>query len=104
MLRRRTDEEWTDKHRNVMRKLVVEGVWVQKRLHDIGLSDENKRGDHKEEGSVKHRLVIPYKVDFQRFGRKHRCDRFPKFLLPQDVLGTFRQDTEPNRRIQTLVS
>ena len=29
------DEEWTDKHRNVMRKLVVEEGWVQRRLCDI---------------------------------------------------------------------
>ena len=45
------DEKWTDKHRNVMRKLVVEGGWVQKRLYDIGWSDEKKcRGCNKRRG------------------------------------------------------
>ena len=29
------------------------------------------------------------------------CDRFPKFLLPQDVLDIFRQDTEPNHWIHS---
>ena len=28
MLRRTTSEAWTEKHRNVTRKLVVEGGWV----------------------------------------------------------------------------
>ena len=36
-LRRKTNEEWTDKHLNAMRKLVVEGGCVQKRLHDVWL-------------------------------------------------------------------
>ena len=36
ILRRRTNELWTDKHRNVMRKLAVEGGWVQKRTYDFG--------------------------------------------------------------------
>ena len=57
MLRRKTKEAWTDKHRNVTRKLVVEGGWVQKRLYDIGWSDEKKcRGCNKEEGTEKHSL------------------------------------------------
>ena len=32
LLRRKTKEEWTDKHRHVARKLVLEGGCVQKRL------------------------------------------------------------------------
>ena len=57
MLRRKFDEGWMDKHRNVMRKLVVEEGWVQRRLHDIGWSDEKKcQGCAKEEGTEKHRL------------------------------------------------
>ena len=43
VLRSKTNEAWTDKHRYVMRKLVVEGRWVQKRLYDTGWSDEKKR-------------------------------------------------------------
>ena len=57
MLRRKINEAWTDKHHNVMRKLVVEGGWVQRRLYDIGWSHEKKcRGCNKEEGMEKHRL------------------------------------------------
>ena len=59
MLRRKSNEAWTDKHCNVTRKLVVEEGWVQKRLYDIDWSDEKKcRGCTKEEEEVteKHRL------------------------------------------------
>ena len=42
LLRRKTKEEWTDKHRNVARNLVLEGGSVQKRLFDIGWSNESK--------------------------------------------------------------
>ena len=58
MLRRRTKEAWTDKHRHVARKLVLEGGgWVQRRLFDIGWSDEKKcQGCNTEEGTEKHRL------------------------------------------------
>ena len=57
MLQRKTYEDWTDKHRNVMRNLVVEGVWVQKRLYDIGWSNEKTcKGCGNEEGTEKHRL------------------------------------------------
>ena len=41
MLRRKTTEVWTAEHRNVTRKLVVEGGWVQKRFFDIGWSDDS---------------------------------------------------------------
>ena len=37
-LRRNTNEAWTDKHRNVLRNLVVEGGWV---CH-VGWSDEKR--------------------------------------------------------------
>ena len=56
-LRRQTNEAWTGKHRNVTRKLVVEGDWMLKRLCDIGWSDEKTcRGCNREEGTEKHRL------------------------------------------------
>ena len=46
MLRRRTNEVWwKDKNRNVMRKLVVEGGWVQQRMCNIGWSHERKCRD-----------------------------------------------------------
>ena len=55
------NEEWTEKHRNVARKLVPEGGWVQQRLFDIGWSDASqcqacRYACHKEEGTEKHRL------------------------------------------------
>ena len=50
---------WSRKHRNVTRKLVVEGGWVRRRrlFTTLGWSDEKKcRGCNKEEGTEKHRL------------------------------------------------
>ena len=41
LLRKKAKEEWTEKHRNVAGKLVLEGRWVQNRLFDIGWSDES---------------------------------------------------------------
>ena len=35
LLPKTTKEEWTEQHRNVARKLFLEGGWVQKRLFDI---------------------------------------------------------------------
>ena len=42
LLRKKINEEWTHKHRDVLRKIVVEGGWVQKRMYDIIWSDEKK--------------------------------------------------------------
>ena len=59
LLRKKTKEEWTEKHRNVARKLALEGGWVQKRLFDIGWSDESKcQACHKEEGTETHMLFL----------------------------------------------
>ena len=38
-LRRKTNHPRTRKHRHVIRNLVVEGGWVQKRTYDVGWSD-----------------------------------------------------------------
>ena len=57
LLRKQTKEGWTDKHRNTARKLVLEGGWVQKKLFDIGWSDESEcQACHTAEGTEKHRL------------------------------------------------
>ena len=56
MLRRKTGKSLADKHRNLMRKLVVEGGWVQKRLCDTWWSDEKKCEGCNKEGTEKHRL------------------------------------------------
>ena len=56
LLRRNIDEEWTEKHRHVTRKLVVEGGWVQKRLYNIGWSDKKEsEGCNKEVSTEKRR-------------------------------------------------
>ena len=50
LLRKNTKGYWTEKHRNVARKLVLEEGWVQKELFDIGWSDESEcQARHKEE-------------------------------------------------------
>ena len=57
VLRRKTNEAWTDRHRHVTRKLVVEGGWVQQGQNNIGGSDEKKcRGCYREEGTETLRL------------------------------------------------
>ena len=44
MLRRLTNEVWTDKHQHVTRKLVVDGGWVQKRFFDNVVGRTEKHG------------------------------------------------------------
>ena len=36
LLRKKTKEDWMEKHRNVAGRWVLEGGWVQQRLFDIG--------------------------------------------------------------------
>ena len=40
VLRKKTKEEWTEKHRNSARKSVQEAGWVQKKLFDLGWSEK----------------------------------------------------------------
>ena len=55
--RKKVREEWTEKHRNVARKIFLEGGWTQKRLFDVGLSDAIQcQACHMEEGTEQHRL------------------------------------------------
>ena len=50
-------ENWTEKHRNVSRKIFLEGGWTQKRLFDISWSDVSQcPACRVEEGTEKHRL------------------------------------------------
>ena len=57
LLRKKTKGVWTGKHRNVARKIFLEGGWTQKRLFDIGWSDVGKCQACKiGEGTEKHRL------------------------------------------------
>ena len=39
LLRKEAKVVWTEKHRNVARKIFLEGGWTKKRLFDIGWSD-----------------------------------------------------------------
>ena len=41
LMRKKTKEGGNEHHRNVARKFFLEGCWVQKRLFDIGWSDES---------------------------------------------------------------
>ena len=55
LLRKKVRENWTEKHRNVARKIFSERGWTQKkRLFDIGWLDVSQC--HVEEGKEKHRL------------------------------------------------
>ena len=57
LLRKKTTENWLQKHRHVARKLVFEGGWVQKKLFHNGWSDESAcQACHKAESTEKHRL------------------------------------------------
>ena len=57
LLRKKVRENWTDKHRNVSRKIFLEGGRTQKRLFDIDRSDTIQcQACQKEEGTEKHRL------------------------------------------------
>ena len=56
LLRKKVRENWTEKHRNVARKIFLEGGWAQKRLFDIGLSDISQcQACQMEEGTENHR-------------------------------------------------
>ena len=55
LLTEKASEKWTETHRNVMRKLVVEGGCVRHRLYDIDWSDKEVcQGCQEEEGTEKH--------------------------------------------------
>ena len=56
-MRKKVKENWTEKHRNVARKIFLEGGWTQKTLFDIGWSDVSQcQACRMEEGTEKHRL------------------------------------------------
>ena len=57
LLRKKVKEKWTETHRNVARKIFLEGGWTQKRLFDIGWLDISQcQACHMEEGTEKQRL------------------------------------------------
>ena len=57
LLRKNVRENWTEKHRNVAKKIFLEGGWTQKRLFDIDWSDVSQcQACKNEEGTEKHKL------------------------------------------------
>ena len=57
LLRKKVWKDRTEKHRNVARKMFLEGGWTQKKLFDVGWSDVTQwQACPKEEGTEKHRL------------------------------------------------
>ena len=57
LMRKKAKGVWTEKHRNVARKIFLEGGWTQKRLFDIGWSDISQcQACQMVEGTEKHRL------------------------------------------------
>ena len=87
LMRKKMKEKWTEKHRNVAGKLFLEGGWLQKRLFDIGWSDDRKcLACHKEEGTEKHRL--------------YHCPDWYKVRLgdPRSISESGNKIQEPQRR------
>ena len=57
LLREKAKGVWTEKYRNVARKIFLEGGWTQKRLLDLGWSDVRQcQACQMEEGTEKHSL------------------------------------------------
>ena len=57
LLRKKVKEHWTEKHRNVARKIFLEDGWTQMSLFDIGWSDVSHcQACQKEEGTEMHSL------------------------------------------------
>ena len=57
LLRKKVRDNWTEKHRNVARKIFLEGGWTQTKPFDIGRSDVNQcHASKREEGTEMDRL------------------------------------------------
>ena len=55
LLRKKAKGAWTERHRNVARKIFLEGGWTQKRQLDVGWSDISQcEACQTEEGTEKH--------------------------------------------------
>ena len=82
----------TEKHRNVARKLVLEGSWVQKRLFDIGWSDDSEcQACHKEQGTEKQRLYHCPGWNEVRRQIPEACRRWIKKREPQKRSGSGKE-------------
>ena len=86
LLRQKVKENWTDKHRNVDRRIFSEGGWTQKRLFDIGRSDVSQcQACQTEEGTEKHRL--------------HHCPEWYEVRreIPEALKKSWSKKQEPQR-------
>ena len=69
LLRKKVKVNWTEKHRNVARKIFLAGGWTHKRLFDIGWSDvRESRACQMEEGTEKHMLY--HCLEWHAVGRR----------------------------------
>ena len=60
LLRKKAMENWTEKHRNVARKIFLEGGWTQKRLFDVDWSDTSQCRACKKEESNRKAQAFPH--------------------------------------------
>ena len=59
LLQKKAKENWTEKQRNVARKIFLEGGWTQKRLFDFGWSDTSQCQACKKRGRNRKAQAIP---------------------------------------------
>ena len=91
--RKKAREDWTEKQRNVARKIFLEGGWAQKRLFGVGWSDVSQcQACHKEEGTEKHRL---YHCPEWYEGRRVIPETFRKL---EQKAGTSKKGVEAAKR------
>ena len=68
LLRKKVSENWTEKHRNVARKLFLEGGWTQKRLFDIDWSDTSQCQACKKRKEKVKKSVLSQELEMQTCG------------------------------------
>ena len=70
LLRKNVMENWTEKHRNVARKIFLEGGWTQKRLFDIDWSWEQKARTSQKEWRWQ-RGIVSHPLSDSQWNRSH---------------------------------
>ena len=108
LLRKKVKEHGTEKHRNVARKIFLQGGWTQKRLFEKGWSDISQcQACQIEEGTEKYRLYhCPewYEVRreipeaFRSLEQKARTqDALPHARHPQSLADTLAEGAASGR-------